>query len=272
MTSTSAGCHPRAHHDRGAAQADDLGGDGVARDAGAARRCIRSAAAHDLIAIGRCSASVGDMDVLTDRIGAIDGVSAHHLVDRPVHQVRALSGAGPRGAGHVQCMPPQGPDREEVRLPLRPAGRSAGVQRHPGHAGATVRAQGKRRPVEVLIERPGRPHEALAQVRCQQVAQARQPHRAGRTAFEFEVLGRDGEFFQLRFRLWRNDIRGKAAASARPPAAAALHRARRRPGRRRALPDGVRARTRLGRGADRRPALRRRLLAALAHAASNSAR
>ena len=52
--------------------------------------------------------------------------------------------------------------------------------------------------VEVLIERPVGPHEALAQVRA-----SKSPKTGSRLrladAFEAEVLGRVGEFFQLRF-------------------------------------------------------------------------
>ena len=52
--------------------------------------------------------------------------------------------------------------------------------------------------VEVLIERPIGPHEALAQVRA-----SKSPKTGSRLrladAFEAEVLGRVGEFFHLRF-------------------------------------------------------------------------
>ena len=132
---------------------------------------------YDLIALGVVP-TMDEMDVLTDRIGEIDGVERTTSAFDPFHQVRALG-------IDVQCAAFQGPltlkksdfhyelppeliaqeplaERSASRLlvvpPRRRAvcgsastrssgfaarGRSAGVQRHPRDSGAAVRAEGQ---------------------------------------------------------------------------------------------------------------------------------
>ena len=121
--------------------------------------------------------------------------------------------------------------------------------------------------VEILIERLLPDNAARVQIGA-----SKSPKPGSRIALdaggEAEVLGRDGEFYQLRFHV--DECAGKLAAESRAPAVAAVHPSRSRRRRRRALPDRVRARTRRGGGADRGPAFRRCAVAGVARTRASS--